>query len=69
MVAYIAENQGKIALKAKLHLEMASEDNLAEVVDHTLDQRLDYIYDDEPLCFEKDPVNSTEKIKAQDSLE
>jgi hypothetical protein len=30
---------------------------------------LDCVYDDEPLGFEKDPMGSAEKMKAQDPLE
>jgi hypothetical protein len=33
------------------------------------DQRLDAIYDEEPLGFEKDPVTSSAKMLAQDPLE
>jgi len=33
------------------------------------DQRLDCIYDDEPLGFEKDPMGSAQKMQAQDPLE
>ncbi|KAK2374871.1 hypothetical protein QL285_075805 [Trifolium repens] len=32
-------------------------------------QRLDCIYDDEPLGFERDPLNETPKMQAQDPLE
>jgi hypothetical protein len=32
-------------------------------------QKLDYIFDDDPLGFEKDPSVSTKKIQAQDHLE
>jgi len=32
-------------------------------------QRLDCIYDDEPLGFEKDPMGSAEKMKVRDPLE
>ena len=32
-------------------------------------QRLDCIYNDEPLGFEKDPQNSIKKMEAQDPLE
>ncbi|KAK2436375.1 hypothetical protein QL285_021373 [Trifolium repens] len=32
-------------------------------------QRLDCIYDEEPLGFEKDPLNETPKMQAQDPLE
>lgn len=50
------------------HHNMASEANLAEAVNYTLDQRLNCIYDDEPLGFKKDPVVSTEKILGWDPL-
>jgi len=33
------------------------------------DQKLDCIYDDEPLGFEEDPLGSTTKMRAQDPLE
>lgn len=33
------------------------------------DQKLDCIYDDEPLGFEEDPMGSTTKMKAEDPLE
>ncbi|MCI31188.1 hypothetical protein A2U01_0052400, partial [Trifolium medium] len=32
-------------------------------------QRLDCIYDDEPLSFEKDPSNSNQKMQSQDPLQ
>jgi len=32
-------------------------------------QKLDCIYDDEHLDFEKDPLNSTKKTRAQDPSE
>ena len=34
-----------------------------------MDQRLDAIYDKEPLGFERDPINSGAKMLAQDPLE
>ena len=34
-----------------------------------MDQRLDSIYDKEPLGFERDPINSGAKMLAQDPLE
>jgi len=37
--------------------------------DFVEDQKLDCIYDDEPLGFEEDPMGSTTKMKAQDPLE
>ncbi|MCI15988.1 hypothetical protein A2U01_0037128, partial [Trifolium medium] len=32
-------------------------------------QKLDCIYDEEPLGFEKDPLSSNQKMQAQDPLE
>ena len=37
--------------------------------DLTDDQKLDCIYDDEHLGFKEDPLGSTTKMKAQDTLE
>lgn len=51
ITAYLASKQEKMDREAKLHHELASEANVVRVVDHTLDKRLDYIYDDEPLGF------------------
>ena len=45
--------------------EPPDEDTLVE----DKDQRLDAIYDDEPLGFEKDPAASNTKMLAQDPLE
>jgi len=47
-------------------IETLAEDTKDDVVD---DQRLDCIYDDEPLGFEEDPLGSTTKMRAQDPLE
>ncbi|MCH86304.1 hypothetical protein A2U01_0007158, partial [Trifolium medium] len=69
--AYLAENRIKMALEASLLQEnMAVE---ASSHDHgkTLPQtqRLDCIYDDEPLGFERDPLSSNPKMRAQDPLQ
>lgn len=40
-----------------------------KVLDEVQGQRLDTIYDDEPLGFEKDPLASNPKMLAQDPLE
>lgn len=39
-----------------------------KVQDEEQDQRLDAIYDDEPLGFEKDPLATNIKMMAQDPL-
>lgn len=50
-MAYLADKQEKMAQEANLHHEFSSEANMVRVLDHTLNQRLDCIYDDEPLGF------------------
>jgi hypothetical protein len=47
-------------------IETLVEDTTDDLID---DQKLDCIYDDEPLGFEEDPMGSTTKMKAQDPLE
>ena len=77
--AYMAENEWKAALEAEMD-SMAAEVNKTdgdgskgspleeqEIVD--IDQRLDAIYDKEPLGFERDPTDSGAKMLAQDPLE
>src|ERR1051325_12247534 len=70
--AYMAENEWKAALEAEID-KMAVEVNkidgdgskgspLEEHVIVEIDQRLDAIYDKEPLGFEKDPTNSGAKM-------
>jgi len=70
ITAYVAENKFKAAKEAEiLHKEVIEtlvEDTKDDLVDG---QRLDCIYDDEPLGFEKDPLGSTTKMRAQDPLE
>ena len=71
----MAENEWKMASEAEI-------DNIVEVnemkgngskdppyEENEIDQRLDAIYDTEPLGFEKDPTNSGAKMIVQDPLE
>src|ERR1051325_762677 len=71
----MAENDWKAASEAEI-------DNIVEVnemkgnsskdpsyEENEIDQRLDAIYDTEPLGFKKDPTNSGAKMIAQDPLE
>src|ERR1051325_8221572 len=77
--AYMAENEWKAALETEVD-SMAVEVNKIdgdgskssllekqEIVE--INQRLDAIYDKEPLGFEKDPTDSGAKMLAQDPLE
>src|ERR1043165_9272454 len=77
--AYMAENEWKAALEAKID-NMAAEvykidgdgskgSPLEEHEIVEIDQRLDAIYHKEPLGFEKDPTDSGAKMLAQDPLE
>jgi len=70
ITAYVAENNEKAALEAEIEQERSIKDvdddfpfNLIE------SQRLDCIYDNEPLDFEKNPMGSIEKMKVRDPLE
>jgi hypothetical protein len=79
ITAYAAANRINMAIEAiELQEDMAGEANsnsnneLASQanVSNTGDmQRLDCIYDDEPLGFEKDPVSSNQRMQAQDPLQ
>ncbi|CAJ2657252.1 unnamed protein product [Trifolium pratense] len=79
ITAYAAENRIKMALEAiNVQEEMAVEasgdlgDELALEASEVNDgkkQRLDCIYDDEPLGFEKDPHSSIQRMQAQDPLQ
>jgi len=70
ITAYVAKNKLNTAKEV---------DNLRKEVIETLvgdasddlvyEQRLDCIYDDEPLGFEEDPLGSATKMRAQDPLE
>src|SRR3954471_5030533 len=62
-----------MALEAELEKNMAIEAMLVknennQEADHQV-ERLDGIYDDEPLGFEMDPLGSVKRMQAQDPLE
>src|ERR1051325_3372981 len=69
--AYMAENEWEAALEAEID-NMAAEVNEIDgdgskdspFEEHKIDQRLDAIYDKEPLDFEKDPTDSSAKMLA-----
>ena len=85
ITAYIAENKLKEALEAEVKYmaveanqensnkqcpqEDVAEDHVTNQMGGWQHQKLDAIYDDEPLGFEKDPVSTNEKMVAQDPLE
>ncbi|CAJ2657404.1 unnamed protein product [Trifolium pratense] len=79
ITAYAAENRIKMALEAiNVQKDMAVEANgdlrdelalEASEVNDGKKQRLDCIYDDEPLGFEKDPHSSIQRMQAQDPLQ
>ncbi|KAK2456610.1 hypothetical protein QL285_003960 [Trifolium repens] len=66
----MAETRLNTALEVDVHQNMATE---AKVESNGTSmpqvQRLDCIYDEEPLGFERDPLNETPKMQAQDPLE
>lgn len=54
----------------QLWTSIIEEPQLANLEDERQkDQRLECIYDDEPLGFDKDPITSTTKMQPQDPLE
>ena len=73
--AYLAENKRKAALEAdkqSLVVEAINKEmNISQQGQTTASEsrRLDCIYDDEPLGFEKNPSNELQKMQAQDPLE
>jgi hypothetical protein len=79
--AYMAENRLNTALEAvtmkeEMAFEASDSKKLANKANDLEDgnnmpnlQNLDCIYDDEPLGFEKDPLNINHKMQAQDSLQ
>lgn len=85
ILVYIAENKLKATLEGEVkyiiveakytevHLEEPGVDFEPKPPDkqhvYMTIQRLDAIYDDEPLAFEKDPVTPNIKMLAQDPLE
>ena len=70
ITSYVAENGFNTAKEAKILqkevIEILVEDTIEDLID---DQKLDCIYDDEPLDFKEDPLGSTKKMRAQDPLE
>ncbi|MCI24885.1 hypothetical protein A2U01_0046071, partial [Trifolium medium] len=59
-----------MAIEANVANEMVFETNAAENGKGMPEmQRLDCIYDDEPLGFEKDPSSSNQKMQSQDPLQ
>jgi len=70
ITVYVAENRFNAAKEAKI-LQKEEIETLVEDMgdDFFEDQKLDCIYDDEPLGFEEDPMGSTTKMIAQDPLE
>ena len=71
ITAYMAENRIKMALEANAVSEnMAIAANDMRLGKHKPElQKLDCIYDDEPLGFEKDPISQSHKMQAQDPLQ
>ena len=74
--AYVAENESKAAFEAEINesFEKTNEvsgggSKCSPIKELEMDQRLDAIYDKEPLGFERDPINSGVKMLAQDPLE
>ncbi|CAJ2654731.1 unnamed protein product [Trifolium pratense] len=77
ITAYAAENRIKMALETMSSQEdMAVEANVKDKLalkasdeNNGESQRLDCIYDDEPLGFEKDPHSLIQRMQAQDPLQ
>lgn len=72
--AYLAENKRKSIMERKRLQNLACEAECLDDgrLDPTTDsesRRLDCIYDNEPLGFEKNPQNESQKMQAQDPLE
>lgn len=76
VLAYLDENKRKSALEAEKLKNLAIEAKVEEYEDGQQGQttasesrRLDFIYDNEPLGFKKDPLNELERMQAQYPLE
>ncbi|KAK2422650.1 hypothetical protein QL285_033170 [Trifolium repens] len=70
ITAYMAETKLNTALEADVHQNMATEAKVeSDGISMPQAQRLNCIYDEEPLGFERDPLNETPKMQAQDPLE
>ena len=72
----MAENESKAALEAEINKSTTKTNEVSgegskcsPFKDFEMDQRLDAIYDKEPLGFERDPINSGVKMLAHDPLE
>ncbi|WJX89440.1 hypothetical protein P8452_71439 [Trifolium repens] len=66
----MAETKLNTALEADVHQNMATEAKVeSDGISMPQAQRLDCINDEEPLGFERDPLNETPKMQAQDPLE
>ncbi|WJX39864.1 hypothetical protein P8452_27372 [Trifolium repens] len=66
----MAESRLNTALEAEVQQNLAVEAKVEkDGTNMSPTQRLDCIYDDEPLGFERDPINETPKMQAQDPLE
>jgi len=66
----VAENKLNATKEAEILKKEVIETLIEDTKDDLVDgQKLDCIYDDEPLGFAKDPLASTTKMKAQDPLE
>ncbi|WJX72773.1 hypothetical protein P8452_56616 [Trifolium repens] len=66
----MAETRLNTALEADVQQNMAVEAKVEkDGIPVPPIQKLDCIYDDEPLGFERDPLNETPKMQAQDPLE
>jgi len=70
ITAYVAENNVNAAKEAKVAQKEVAKTLIKDTNDDLIDdQKLDCIYDDEPLGFEEDPLGSTTKMRAKDPLE
>jgi len=70
ITAYVVENKLNAVIEAEIMQKEVIETLVEDTKDDLFDgQRLDCIYDGEPLGFEKDPLGSTTKMRAQDPLE
>lgn len=74
ILAYLDENKRKSPLEGKRLQNLAlkakeGEDGRQNQKTASGSRRLDCIYDNEPLGFEKNPLNELQKMQAQDALE
>jgi len=61
----VVENRFNTAKEAKILQKEVIETLVEDIIDDLVDdQKLDCIYDDEPLGFEEDPMASTTKMRA-----